>query len=273
MLFKYIAGNNIKSAITVSNKLLDNQKIPIINYAIEESKNKKLIFKEHSELISELNSNFKIAIKLSSFEFNKSLVNDIIEKAKSKNIQIVIDAEKGKDYNKYQELVNDLILYHNIDKCNVVKTYQMYRKDSLNELKDDIIFYRSHDKFLGSKLVRGAYWNSEYKLGYLYTNKNDTDKNYNKGLKLLSNNYNKNYNILASHNDYSINYGLTINKSNKKKIFEFAHLMGMKDKKFNYIKSTTENVHVYIPYGPYKEMIPYLFRRLYENMDTIKYMI
>ena len=273
MIFKYIAGNSIKSSINVSNKIIENGKIPIINYAVEESKNKKLIFNEHTKLITNLDENYKIAIKLSAFGFNKSLIDDIINKAKSKNIQIVIDAEKGSDYNRYQELINNLILYHNIDKCNVVKTYQMYRKDSLNELKDDIIFFNNNDRFLGTKLVRGAYWNSENKLGYLYTNKNDTDKNYNSGLKLLSNNYNKNYNILASHNDFSILLGLNINKGNKKKIFEFAHLLGMKERKYDYVKSTTEKVHVYIPYGPYKEMIPYLFRRLYENMDTIKYMI
>ena len=29
----------------------------------------------------------------------------------------------------------------------------------------------------------------------------------------------------------------------------------------------------YIPYGPYIEMLPYLSRRLYENIDIMKYSI
>mgnify|MGYP001062682876 FL=1 len=40
----------------------------------------------------------------------------------------------------------------------------------------------------------------------------------------------------------------------------------------NYKNINKNSIHVYIPYGPYKEMIPYLMRRLYENIDTIKYM-
>ena len=58
-----------------------------------------------------------------------------------------------------------------------------------------------------------------------------------------------------------------------KNVFEFGHLMGMKENKFNYLVDKNQIVNVYIPYGPYKYMIPYLIRRLYENMDTFKYMI
>ena len=32
-------------------------------------------------------------------------------------------------------------------------------------------------------------------------------------------------------------------------------------------------VNTYIPYGPYTQMIPYLSRRMYENMNMIKYMV
>ena len=76
--------------------------------------------------------------------------------------------------------------------------------------------------------------------------------------------------IIASHNKESINLGYLLNQQNK--IFEFAHLLGMNEKKYNKLIHNNENVNVYIPYGPYKYMIPYLTRRLYENLDTIKYM-
>ena len=45
----------------------------------------------------------------------------------------------------------------------------------------------------------------------------------------------------------------------------------MNEKYYNTL-SNTEKVYVYVPYGPYNEMIPYMIRRLYENMDMIKYL-
>jgi proline dehydrogenase len=269
-MFKYIAGNTIKHSINTSKKVLTSGKIPIINYAIEETKDIDRIYNEHINLISSIGKDNKIAIKLSSFNFDNLLINKLIDKAKKKNIQIVIDAEKGDDFFKYQHISNELVFDNNKDKCNVVKTYQMYRKDSLQLLKEDINFFKSKNIISGNKIVRGAYWNSENKEGYLFNNKNDTDISYNSGSLFLSENSNYSYNILATHNKESINLGILLNKIHNKKVFDFAHLLGMREDVYNNLKS--ENVHVYIPYGPYKDMIPYLFRRLYENIDTLKYM-
>ena len=37
--------------------------------------------------------------------------------------------------------------------------------------------------------------------------------------------------------------------------------------------SQTSKVYVYLPYGPYSKMLPYLTRRLYENIDSVKYIL
>jgi len=71
---------------------------------------------------------------------------------------------------------------------------------------------------------------------------------------------------LATHDRESINLGHTLNKYYDKQILEFAHLLGMRESIYKNLEN--EKIHVYIPY---REMIPYLFRRLYENMDTLKY--
>ena len=74
--------------------------------------------------------------------------------------------------------------------------------------------------------------------------------------------------ILATHNKSSAELGMMLNKNQT--IFDFAHLQGMREKYYDrHVKNQT--VHVYIPYGPYNEMIPYLIRRLYENMDVLKH--
>jgi hypothetical protein len=49
--------------------------------------------------------------------------------------------------------------------------------------------------------------------------------------------------------------GYLLNKNIK--TFEFEHLMGMKENKFNYLIKNNQKVNAYIPYGPYKYMIPY----------------
>lgn len=46
----------------------------------------------------------------------------------------------------------------------------------------------------------------------------------------------------------------------------------MNNQKYESIKSD-QTMYTRISYGPYTKMIPYLSRRLYENLDTIKYML
>ena len=119
----------------------------------------------------------------------------------------------------------------------------------------------------------GAYWNNEKDTGELYINKRDTDYNYDNTISYLyDKKMKKNSIILATHNSLSINTGIFYNQTmlNKSNQFEFGHLLGMKEKKYNNISDG--KINVYIPYGPYYKMIPYLLRRLYENIDTIKYL-
>ena len=116
--------------------------------------------------------------------------------------------------------------------------------------------------------MRGAYYNSEKKQGHLYEKKEDTDNNYNNAIYKLNNN-NVNYNIIATHNIKSIEIAKNINDiiarvENKNNKFIIANLMGMNEK---YMQNLNMNKGIYIPYGPYRYMLPYLSRRLYENID------
>ena len=78
---------------------------------------------------------------------------------------------------------------------------------------------------------------------------------------------------MATHNNRSINLGIIENKKAKHNIFEFGHLMGMYEKKYQYLADNGSLVNTYIPYGPYNKMFPYLSRRMYENIDMVKYMV
>lgn len=271
MIFKYIAGNNFYSALNISNKIVQQHKVPIINFAVENSIHQDIIINEFNNIEKNVNFNCKLAIKLSLFNFDKNIIKPIISNLCNKNIQILVDAENDINYDKYNNLTNDLISEFNQKHLNIIKTYQMYRKDSLRNIDNDLQAMKNNNIKLGIKLVRGAYWNTDKHSNNLFLNKIDTDLNYNEGILKLFRENNNSTNILATHNNESLNLGYLLNKN--RQIFEFGHLMGMKEDKFNYLVENNQIVNVYVPYGPYRYMIPYLSRRLYENIDTIKYMI
>jgi len=265
-MFRFISGNTIKCALRVGDNYLTKNKNPIINYAVEGKNNNFTVFKEYKKIIPLLSFNYSIALKLSSFDFDLKLINEIINDAENKNIKVFIDAENNKNNEIYQEISTDLLFKHN----NVYKTYQMYRKDSLKVLMNDIIKCNKNNKIFSGKIVRGAYWQAEKNEGHLFIKKEETDKSYNQAILNMHNyHFNKNPNIvLATHNEKSIDLARLLNED----LFEFAHLQGMKECYYNNICKTS-NVYVYIPYGPYNKMIPYLSRRLYENIDMLKYFI
>jgi proline dehydrogenase len=271
LFFNYVAGNKLIYALEKSKYLLKINRIPIINYINENKENALENFKEYTNLINKLDSLNLIALKLSSFDFNKKLIDNVISSAVNNNIKIIIDAEDNKNIDKYRLLTNELIYKYNTYKPFIYKTYQMYRTDSYNELNDDTNFFYKNNKILATKLVRGAYYNAEKNEGHLFNYKGLTDNNYNYAIKYCFNN-NLNYNIIACHNTDSILLACNLNK--KKKIFKIANLMGMNESFMNKIK-TEYNIELatYIPYGPYNNMLPYLTRRLYENLDQIKFFI
>ena len=177
MLFRYVAGNNYKHALNIGKKNIKLGVIPIINYITENSKhNFNNVLNQYTNLLNYIDNSYMIALKLSSLNFNKFAAYSIADICKQKNIKLIIDAEEDKNIEQYRNIVNIMIRKYNISYSNnftVIKTYQMYRKDSLLELYDDIKYFNNSNCFFSSKLVRGAYYNSEYKEGHLFNKKED----------------------------------------------------------------------------------------------------
>ena len=223
MIFKYVAGSNINSVL---NKKLNKGIIPIINYISENNiDNLDVTYKEYNNLISKIDYSYILAFKLSSLNFNTKLIENIVKKGLNKDIKIIIDAEDNKNIENYRKISNDLITKYNKNKENIIKTYQMYRKDSLDELSDDINHFNKLNINLSSKLVRGAYFNSEKNGEHLFKNKKDTDWNYNMGI--LKCYESSNTHIIASHNKFSLNLAYLLSKNKNK--FLIANLMGMNE--------------------------------------------
>lgn len=264
----FFAGNSRIQALRVGHQYLLRNKYPIINYAIEGTNQSDRVTQEYLQVIDKIpNNNFSIALKLSSFNFDIQKVSRVISCAQHKNIKVYLDAEQDSYHQEYQDLTSLLMSNYNHKQTTILKTYQLYRLDSRKYLAKDLDMCSQNKYFFGAKLVRGAYWNTEYGTGNLFLEKKDTDNNYNQAiLDIFTHPYPHQKILLATHNKLSSEIGQTLSK--KRNIFEFAHLQGMREKYYQQV-SIEHPVSVYIPYGPYKEMIPYLGRRLYENLGII----
>jgi proline dehydrogenase len=138
----------------------------------------------------------------------------------------------------------------------------MYKKNSLYYLKKDLDTYNK----IGFKIVRGAYYNKYDK--QLFSLKRETDVNYNKAIEYLITANTSNKICIATHNRKSIEYALSLNGGNN---ISYAQLLGMGDKSTEYLLNKNKTVFKYVPYGNIFDIYPYLLRRLYENIDMIKY--
>lgn len=258
IISRFIGGNSIFK--------VKNLKLPygkIYDYVKEGNPKDHIINHKQNILGLQETTNAVHAIKLTSL-YNSKLekyLDEYYSIAVKNNHKILIDAEDVKN----QEMINHYSNYC-IEKysSNVFyKTYQMYRNDNLKLLENDLLQFKNE---FGIKLVRGAYHNQDKKTGLLHLNKEDTDKDYNNAIELLSN-YNNDV-LIATHNNISCEIALK-----HKKEFKYAQLLGMNDNLSNYLLKNGNEVYKYIPYGKWIDTLPYLSRRLYENYDILKYVM
>jgi len=203
----------------------------------------------------------------------------ICETAKNSDIGVLIDAEETWIQDPVDALTMQMMRKFNIEKAVVYNTAQLYRNDRLQFIKDSCRFAKENNFKLGMKLVRGAYLEKERKraieLNYtspINENKQSTDDDFNAAIEFCVNPLNDVYIILGSHNEYSNLYatelmekfGLPLNDNH----VHFSQLYGMSDNiTFNLAKAGCL-VSKYLPFGPIKDVIPYLMRRAQENSSV-----
>lgn len=284
----FIGGFSIKEAIQTCKYYIQHKQRPILNYAIESIHNKNKIASDHTtfhEYCSIIEHHYRhnsmyndtcvfdIALKYSSLHEPVSHMNAIASLCKKKKMKLFVDAENVSEYYTYKTHIHDAILRFNKNAYVIYKTYQMYRKDALYELQNDVDFFKMKDCYLGIKLVRGAYFHQDKNSNQLFLNKEETDQQYNDALMYLYDKMSHNsklniHTIVASHNTTSCELAIIFNRHlSRHHQFSFAHLQGMSEKNAKQYTHRNQKVYVYIPYGPIQEIIPYLSRRAYENID------
>ena len=270
---RFIGGPTIHSAI---NRCNTQKWYPILDFAKEASKTHTEVSKTTNRMRDDLEAitdkNTLYALKTSSFLAHPKafiLMNNIITQANNRNIKILVDAEDDTLYTTEQKYIARLAKIHNTKQANVYKTYQMYRKDALELLYNDL----KQPHFKGFKLVRGAYLQQDKSKGVLHNDKLQVDVAYDIGLEMVIDNMKIRDDVellVATHNAVSVEKAMMQAHDYKNRI-AFAQLMGMSDKLTQYIIDNNYRAYKYVPYGSLHESLPYLMRRLYENKNLLNY--
>lgn len=261
----------------ISNKIKSKKMVPIIDYVNENKSKDYRNYLEIKDKIIKYDNNY-FALKLSSFNinYNKKMAmtkaNILIYEAIQKKSKILIDAEQHAIQHKIDYVTDCCMIKYNKDDVNVYKTYQMYKKKSLDKFKSDLKDPRKY--YIGFKLVRGAYLNEDKRKGVLCDSYEEVNENYNEAiLEFMKHSKSKDRLMCATHNYKSICKAKEWMDIYKKENVEFAQLMGMSDDISKELVKNNYKVLKYIPYGEFYESIPYLIRRLYENYPMMKYFV
>ncbi len=209
----------------------------------------------------------------------KNRVNTICKTAFDSNQAIFIDAEESWIQQAIDDLANDNMKAFNKEKVIVYNTYQFYRHDRLAYLTTTLNDAKQNGYKVGAKFVRGAYMEKERKraseMNYsspIQSTKQNSDSDYNKALHLFIDNVEHMAVCAGTHNEESSLLLVKLMEeknilSNDKRIY-FSQLLGMSDHISFNLSLNGYNVAKYVPYGPVKEVLPYLIRRAQENTSV-----
>ena len=212
-------------------------------------------------------------------QYFKDRVNMLCKAAHEANIPILIDAEDSWYQNFIDETTEEMMQLYNKEKAIVYNTWQMYRHDRLEHLKKTYEKAVAGNYYLGAKFVRGAYMEKERERakekGYpspICTTKDETDKSYNDALRFSFEHCEVISIFNGTHNEEStLLLAQLMKKENIEKTdkrFWFSQLYGMSDNISFNMAEAGYNVSKYLPYGPVKHVLPYLFRRAEENTSV-----
>lgn len=199
--------------------------------------------------------------------------------AKEKDVEILIDSEQSWMQDAADDLCEAMMRKYNTGVPIVYNTLQLYRWDRLDYLKS-LHERAKRDGFtIGAKIVRGAYMEKEWERaednGYdspICATKEATDLNFDETLEYILKHLDTISLFIGTHNEQScylamqLMSDLKIDKSDNR--VWFGQLYGMSDHISFNLAGHGYNVAKYVPFGPVKDVMPYLIRRAEENTSV-----
>jgi len=232
-------------------------------------------------LLEKISSKLKLTkeeeIEKNTFE---GRIENICRIASENKVPLFIDAEESWIQNEIDDIAIAMMQKFNKKEAWIFNTLQLYRNDRVAHLEMLLKLAKEKNFFVGLKLVRGAYHEQEIERakekGYdcpVHTAKENTDIDYNKALTLCIENIDFVSVCAGTHNEDSSVLLIellekhSISKDDKR--VYFSQLLGMSDHiSYNAAKAGF-NVVKYVPYGPVKDVLPYLIRRAEEKPQLL----
>ncbi|MCW4470813.1 proline dehydrogenase family protein [Flavobacterium sp. MFBS3-15] len=203
----------------------------------------------------------------------------VCKTAHDNDVALLIDAEESWMQDAADNLVADMMRKYNREKAIVFNTLQMYRHDRLDYLKRLHEEAKNEGFHIGMKVVRGAYMEKEHKRaeekGYptpICASKEATDENYNNAIKYMMEHLDKMAIFAGTHNEESSYHLMELMQhagitKNDGRVW-FGQLYGMSDNISFNLAAHGYNVAKYLPFGPVRDVMPYLIRRAEENTSV-----
>ncbi|MEH6704475.1 MAG: proline dehydrogenase family protein [Galbibacter orientalis] len=209
----------------------------------------------------------------------KKRFNTVCEKASELGVSLLIDAEESWMQTAADVIVEEMMRIYNKERAVVYNTLQLYRWDRLDYLKELHKRAKKEGFIIGMKFVRGAYMEKEHdraeEKGYstpICASKKITDDNFNEAVLYMMDNLDSMVLFLGTHNEESTLLVLSIMEEkgiakNDDRVW-FGQLYGMSDHISYNLANREYNVAKYLPFGPVRDVMPYLIRRAEENTSV-----
>ncbi|WP_196892875.1 proline dehydrogenase family protein [Aureivirga marina] len=203
----------------------------------------------------------------------------VCKAAHAAGIPILIDGEETWMQDAADDLVEKMMVKYNKEKAIVFNTLQCYRWDRLDYLKKLHERAKEQGFYIGMKIVRGAYMEKEreraQEMGYkdpICATKPDTDNMYNSVMTYMFENLGEMSIFAGTHNEESSYLLMELMekagvKHDDERVF-FGQLYGMSDHISYNLAAHKYNVAKYLPFGPVRDVMPYLIRRAEENTSV-----
>jgi len=201
------------------------------------------------------------------------------QKAHDLEVSLLIDAEESWMQKAADDLVLDMMRKFNKQKTIVFNTFQMYRWDRMDYIKNLYKMATEENFKIGAKIVRGAYMEKEndraIDKGYqspICKSKQETDENFDASIDYMMAHLDTFTIFSGTHNEQSCIKLIDIMqkqdiKPNDERIW-FGQLFGMSDHITYNLAAHGYNSVKYLPYGPVRDVMPYLIRRAEENTSV-----
>lgn len=206
-------------------------------------------------------------------------VDEICKTGADADVEVLIDGEESWMQDAADDLVVEMMAKYNKETPIVYNTLQCYRHDRLEYLKQLHIDARARGFKIGIKIVRGAYLEKENNRaeenGYptpICESKEATDAQFNATMSYALQNLDDISLFIGTHNEVSSALALTLMEefdiSKDDNRVWFGQLYGMSDHISFNLAAEGYNVAKYIPFGPVRDVMPYLIRRAEENTSV-----